>query len=205
MKKAKKAITVILSMLLIISAALLVYFQTRSPLEKAVRSCLDVYYPFWWLSSVKEDAEEKKIDIRFTYKEDMRTLEERRYSMKEIYEAVADVLLKNEESSYQDYSVDILFDDTPKRFGIRNITADGQSLGIYEYYIPMQLKKIAEYFPEARVLEMDMTHYDDIQEISGFSELEYVEFRCYLSEEEKAYIWSLYPDCVIKDLTPSND
>ncbi|MBP3325477.1 MAG: hypothetical protein J6L77_03530 [Coprococcus sp.] len=61
----------------------------------------------------------------------------------------------------------------------------------------MKLSDLAKAFPDADKIELYTVEYGSIEEISGFKDLEVANFKSRLTEEEKEYILSLYPDCIV--------
>lgn len=61
----------------------------------------------------------------------------------------------------------------------------------------IQLKDIAKWFPEVNNLDAQPVSYDSIEEIQGIKDLQSLDLGRDISLEEKKYILSLYPDCII--------
>lgn len=64
----------------------------------------------------------------------------------------------------------------------------------------MNMHDIIKAFPDVTVLEaVKRKGWDSVEQITeGINDLEYLDLNCTLTEEEKEYIWSHFPGCMIK-------
>lgn len=166
-------------------------------LEKAVISCKEHYSSNWKLDFVKEDVERKHIEVEFEYRHG--EADKKISSIINTQKALTECLLLDENSPWRDYVVDIRFRNIAEAFAITNITRSQENLTVGVAELRVSLKEIAEQIPEAKILSFyDSVYYVSMEEIKGFSDLKEIDFGYELSEEEKEYILSLYPECVIK-------
>ncbi len=141
----------------------------------------------------------KEISIHFEIKEgpiDASVLE----SISEIYKALAPIIRECLGNKYDSYPLKFIFLKSNLGRGIFvtcTNNCDVIKLELDGNEIP--LKDVVRVFPELNELEGDMKSikYDSIEEIAGFENLQTLDLHIKLTEEEKAYILSLYPDCEI--------
>ena len=197
--KPEKTITIIFFMIL---AGIIIWNASKSPLERIVSSCSQYALPYWKLDYVIENAEEKHIKI--VYKQSAwGNADEQVQCTKDTVNALYEKLLENPESAYYDYAMDIHFSivNGAENVDVYNLTTDLSSVKIRNTMTSMELEEIVECFPFAKELYVDgVDYHDTIEDIQGFEDLKYFNITLYLTEEEKEYISSLYPDCVIEDL-----
>lgn len=199
-KISKKRIIKVLVLLFTVALIVLIREISRSKLEKLVRSCREYYKPCWKLDYVKEDKEQKQIFIRFEYRSHY---QERSLQLLNTQKILTECLVKDENSQWKDYTVKIAFHHIADWFVISNISTNQENLTIssssgFGSGIIIDLKMLAEYLPDAKELKLDSVRYDSIKEIRGFKNLKRVDFDWGTTEEEKEYILSLFPDCVIE-------
>jgi len=194
MSKKKKRIITVLVLLFAVVFIVFIREVSRSELEKLVRSCREYYKPCWKLAYVKEDNEQKRIEIHFKYRSNY---EERNFCLLNTQKILTERLVQDENSQWKDYTVAIVFHHIGDFFSIRNISANQENMKVRSCNIYIPLKMIAEYLPDAKELDL-YTPYDSIEEIQGFRDLKRICFRQGTTEEEKEYILSLFPDCIIE-------
>lgn len=154
------------------------------------------YYPEWEL---KEIDKGEKGGLCITFDGMIQISGEQYTKAREIYDILTEYMYDKKADKYGGYALEILFYDhtSGRSFWVKK-DINPQNLIIHLDDAPIQLSEIARLFPEAKRLEMSRAYFDSIEEIQGFENLEYVDFgRTALSEEEKDYILSLYPDCEI--------
>ncbi len=198
-KKKKRIITVLI---LFFAVVFIVFIRevSRSKLEKLVRSCREYYKPCWKLDYVKEDKEQKQIFIRFEYRSHY---QERSLQLLNTQKILTERLVQDENSQWKDYTVEIAFHDIADWFVISNISTNQENLIIssssgFGSGIKIDLKMIAEYLPDAKELDLHGAHYNSIEEIQSFRDLKRICFGQGTTEEEREYILSLFPDCIIE-------
>ncbi len=196
-KKKKRIITVLV---LFFAVVFIVFIREagRSKLEKLVRSCREYYKPCWKLAYVKEDNEQKRIEIHFN-KYRSNNPEERYSSLLNTQKILTERLIRDENSQWKDYTVDIHFRYIAEGFTIGNISANQENMEFYSCNSYIPLKVIAEYLPDTKELKLYSAYYNSIEEIQGFRDLKRICFGQGTTEEEKEYILSLFPDCVIEE------
>lgn len=196
--KKKAAVIIIASVALFI----IIWNVSKSPLEKKVAACRKYSWPCWKVGYVDEDIEGKHITI--VYDDDWPESSKQNVCIKETCDALYKLLLEDQNSQYRDYVIDIRFRNAgeAESLNIYNLTADLTAVRIHNFSMTsVPLKTIVECFPYARELSVDgVDYHDTIADIKGFEDLEYFYCALYLSKEEKDYIHSLYPDCVIECL-----
>jgi len=202
MKMSKKKKRIITVLVLLFAVVFIVFIRevSRSKLEKLVRSCREYYKPCWKLDYVKEDKEQKKIFIRLEYRSHY---QERSLQLLNTQKILTERLVKDENSQWKDYTVKIAFQHIADWFAIGNISTNQENLIIssssgFGSGIKIDLKMLAEYLPDAKELKLDSVRYDSIEEIQGFRDLKSICFGQGTTEEEREYILSLFPDCVIE-------
>jgi len=198
MKMSKKKKRIIKILVLFFTVVLIVFIReaSRSKLEKLVRSCREYYKPCWKLAYVKEDKEQKQIRIYFKYRSNY---QERGSNLLETQKVLTERLFQEEGSQWKDYTIAIMFKHIGDQFEISNISFNRGNLAIRgSSGFGIDLKTIAKYFPDAKDLTLNSALYDSIEEIQGFKDLKQVYFTQGTTEEEKEYILSLFPDCIIE-------
>lgn len=197
--KSNKTITVIF---FIILAGVIIWNASKSPLERIVSSCSQYTLPYWKLDYVIENIEEKHIKI--VYNQSVwGNADEQVPCTKDTVNALYEKLLENPESAYYDYVMDIHFNivNGAESVDVYNLTTALSNVRIRNTMTSVELEEIVECFPFAKELYVDGVDYHDmIEDIKGFEDLKYFNITLNLTEEEKEYISSLYPDCVIEDL-----
>lgn len=196
--KPEKTITIIFFMIL---AGIIIWNASKSPLERIVSSCSQYALPYWKLDYVIENAEEKHIKIVYNQSA-WGNADEQVPCTKDTVNALCEKLLKDLESSYHDYVIDVHFSivNGAENLEVYNLTADLSDVRIRNTMTSIALKEIVACFPFAKELYVDgVDYHDTIEDIQGFEDLKYFNITLNLTEEEKEYISSLYPDCVIED------
>lgn len=195
-----KKVTIIF--IVAVALFIIIFNICKSPLEKKVSACWQYAWPYWKLRYIEEDSEEKYITI--VYDRDWGDIEKENICTKKTCDALYEKLLNSEDSQYQDYVIDVYFTKVngAESFGICNMTADLSAIKIHNNSMAtMPLKTIVEYFPNASELYIEHVDYHNtIMDIKGFERLSHLNWNTLLSKEEKEYIYSLYPNCVIECL-----
>ena len=168
------------------------YIGPQSALEKQVKSCSEYYNKCWRLDSVQEDVEQKYIYVKFSYR--YKNYEERLHCIKKTKEELTKVLLESEDTKWRGYTIKLGFLNVGDYFDVEVKAEDIQITS----NMNISIETIASLFPQAKVLYLYPARYESIAEVQGFEELMEIRFSQGLKEEEKAYVWSLFPDCMIK-------
>lgn len=196
LSNGKRNLFISLIVVVAIILFILIYWLTRSEAEKMVLSCRNIYKKSMKLEYVTVDDYKKKIVVDFEMK--YVQCEVTKEEIPKIYKAITDKYFNSQNSKYEDYAVDIYFSDMSSGIGITffNIT---KSLDSVEFHssVNISIKDIAKLFPYISKLNLDPAYYDDISEIKGFTNLDYVFFSQGITYEEEKYILSLYPNCEV--------
>ena len=152
----------------------------------------------WAIYRIDVDEEVKELYICFRQKA---SSSDKGESIRTVYDAVIKAVYNDGWYKWLDYSIDlqfIEFRNDPKYLDIRN-DSSLLSLEIRDYahmykYI-VTVTDIAEYFPETKKLYTNTSAYT---EIGGFDNLEYL-YMGDSDEKIRAYIWGIFPDCVVED------
>ena len=196
MKRKSKIILVITFS--VICIMFLINQFSKSELEKEIISCRDYYKSSMKLDYVICNQEKQHIKICFELKHGF--IEKTLDDISTSYSAITDVLIRDKKSKYKDFSVDISYVYIADILGINNINNSLDSTELYtDVSIGISLKKLAKLFPDIRKLDLDSPIYNDISDIEGFSQLDYVHFAGGITAEEKKYILSIYPECEVDE------
>ena len=144
------------------------------------------------MDSVQENAEQKYIYIIFSYR--YKNYEERLDCIKKTKEELTKVLFESEDTKWRGYTIKLGFLNVGDYFDVEVKAEDIQIAS----NMNISIETIASLFPQAKVLYLYLARYESITEIQGFEELIEIRFSQGLKEEEKAYVWSLFPNCMIK-------
>ncbi len=164
----------------------------QNDIEEQVYTFEDKFEPCWKLKYADYDGENTE-QIRIVFENQNSSDEEGFESMKATYESVANTFLTNPDSNYRDKSF-VLFFTYGKfdGFMIDNIDKNrDQVLFIANHYISAD--DIVHYFPE--ITRIGGVSYMDIQEFDVFRNLEYIYFSRELTQEEKEYLMTRFPNC----------
>ncbi len=191
MKKAIIIGTISIAALLI--SVFFIAWLTKSDLEKYIIMQNEWYAGKWDFDHINIDSENKAILIRFDKKSG-----EWNYNIENIHEIYEWLYKKIYESdNLREYSVSIDFVSIGEYFSIRNLTYNFNQLEI-RCNTAVSLEKIAAKFSEATELYLFPAYYDDITEIGGFCDLQYVYFSNTITDDEIATIKSCFPNCELE-------
>lgn len=207
------AACLVLALIFLITCVLalaLYFYDPLTATEKAfVRSIKESYEDYWVCEDVSEDNNQITISLYVKNKDmlwdsGMNVLSD---SVVAVYEAVKDNFLSDDE--WREYTVNICFErsrNSHENFIVNNIDANETNLEIaMQWYGFMDAGEIAEKFPNTKTLWG--TYISDITNgIEKFDCLKIL-YDYNITDEEKEYVWSAFPDCVIecKDGTCVND
>ena len=171
----------------------LISWFTKNDLEKTIITQRECYAEKWDLDSAYVDNQNKTVLISFYKKHGVwkNNIE----NIREIYERLSQKIY--EDGSLKEYSIDFSFVDNGDLFVIRNITYNSNQMEI-RCNTAVDLKTIADKFPQATELHLFPAIYNDISEIEGFNDLQYVYFSNTITDDEIAAIKSRFPDCEIE-------
>ena len=191
----KKRIGLVLAIgLCIIFALLIYYFLIIDDAERRVLSCREVYSKYVDFGYVEKDEEEKLITISFDdWKGGSETLFS---SVKPIYDAIINSFFEESEK-YGDYALKIIFAKNGDNMVLGNIVKDSESISFMTNFF-VELSYVADTFPNATEVKLIVTEYDDISEIDGFYDLDYLYLGGRISTRDEEYIMSKFPDCVFE-------
>ncbi len=196
----KKKATVLIFVTVILM--LRMWNLSRTPLDKTVTACWKYALPCWQFDYVLESEEKKHIKI--VYKQSAWSeADKQTMCTKNVVTALYEKLLFEPASPYHDYVIDIHFSivNGAETLEVHNMTAELDSVQIHNGMTSVSLQDIVDCFPYAKELFVDGVNYHDtIRQIKGFDDLQHFSIGLYLSEEEKEYIYSIYPNCVVEDL-----
>ena len=181
--------------------------EEKNPYNIYVRQYSDIYEPDWELDNVgissETDYEYARIKVRFWGENDVWNLTD----MAHICYTLAPKIRSYMGEEYQSYALVISFEgyagaifqfiyyDTNKRM----IAFDHQR----SHYIT--LAEIIEAFPDMTSINTDgsvVMSFDDLKSIEQLESLQdWWCFRETMPENWKEYIWSIFPDCEIRDLS----
>lgn len=196
MKRKSKSIMIILIALSVICIVFLIKQLSKSELEKKIISCRDYYKNSMKLDYVICDPDKKYIKVMFELKHGF--IEKTLCDISTSYETITNVLLRDNQSKYKDFSINISYVYIGDILGINNINNSFDTTALYTN-VSIYLKDIVKLFPDIRKLDLDSPMYDNISEIGGFSNLDYVHFAGGITAEEKKYILSIYPECEVDE------
>lgn len=188
--------SLIVSIVVIIIILLLPIFvrQSRSELEKIIISCESTYSECWKLSSVTQIDSEKKIIIYFRYSGG--DLQSEMETIQKSFDTISNVLLKQSDSKYKDYSISYSFEHVQSKLMLLSVDKNLDKIQLHtDMQIP--LRSLASFFPQVRSLYLYPAYYDDIDEIKNFQSLKKVYFSQGVSDEDKEAIRSAFPGCEI--------
>ena len=165
-----------------------------------VQIALDPYrYLFkddWEIFETHLDDENKEISIYF---KDVYSDEGEH--VRDTYDAIVKIFYDEGLGKWKDYTINLKFKSyrsSPETLQIINDNSL-QSLAVisssYTSAYILSIKEIAECFPETKSLSVD--EIDEYSDLRGFDNLKYFEVD-EIDEEEREYVWSLFPECVIK-------
>lgn len=186
----KSVIISIVSAAIVLVAIFLIVWLPKSDLEKYIVLHNACYCEKWKFKYTNFDNENQKLSIRFDKKSG--AWNNNIDNIREIYEWLYNKVYEND--SLREYSVDLDFVGIGEYFSIQNISYDLNQLEIW-CNTAVDLKKISVKFSDAAELYLSPAHYNDIMEIKGFSDLQYIYFSNALSDDKIAAIKSCFPDC----------
>ena len=176
------------------------FYRTQSDAGKAfIRSTVQQYM---WRWSCSIDEEDNELTVYFHMKKGLfgdDNLDKYADSIVSIYAAVKDKFLADEK--WSDYVVSLGFftagSSSPDYFMVNYIDRDDSSLEIkMDWGGMMDMRDIAENFPNTKSLYLD--YIGDITDgLDGFKNLTFPSDYG-ITEEEREYVWSLFPECVIE-------
>ena len=193
MKKLRKIGVAVICIATFLCLIPLVNRLTRNDLEKAVMSCKKYYEPSWKLDNIQEDTEQKYIFFKFCYR--YKNYGDRFLCIKNTIENLTNILLEPEDSKWGKYTLRLGFLNVGDYF---DVIVNEKQLQVTTN-MNISVEKIAELFPDTDVLSLYPARYNSIIEIQGFEDLKEIRFSQGLTDEEKAYVWSLFPNCIIED------
>lgn len=197
MKKYVKKIFIAIMCLLIIYLAVMIYRTNFTKMYRMVYTVKDLYSPYMDLEGVHiEENEPNTIHIEFDMKVDCMYIVD---ELDAIYEKLLYVFLYDPNSPYQRYD---LLVDFSCRWGehMAILYRDhGQSVCLHMSISGRSSSlKIVERFPEITELYcFGSAYYDNVEELQGFDNLKILCLSQKMTEEDKGYIQSIYPDCYI--------
>lgn len=182
-------ITIVGITILLISIFLIVWLP-KSDLEKYIIMHNANYSEKWKFNHANVDNENQTISIRFDKKSGAWN-----ENFDNIYEIYKWLNVKvYETDNLKDYLFNLDFIGNGEYFSIRNISSDLNQLEIC-CNTTVDLKKISVKFSNVKKLNLSPAYYNDITEIEGFSDLQYVYFSQAITDDEIATIKSYFPDC----------
>ncbi len=182
-------ITIVGITILLISIFLIVWLP-KSDLEKYIIMHNANYSEKWKFNHANVDNENQTISIRFDKKSGAWN-----ENFDNIYEIYKWLNVKvYETDNLKDYLFNLDFIGNGEYFSIRNISSDLNQMEIC-CNTTVDLKKISVKFSNVKKLNLSPAYYNDITEIEGFSDLQYVYFSQAITDDEIATIKSYFPDC----------
>lgn len=155
------------------------------------------------LDYVEVDKESKEIKIKFEHL--YGSMEEKYETIEKTYEAIKQEFL-DEDSVYQDYSISMTFTSGGggQYFSIQGIDGTLDDLRVKGNFFESKIEFYIETFPEVDYLYLSFIEYDNIEQLNSFEDLKYLYFGCGITEAEKEYILSVFPECYLNDNTIVN-
>lgn len=180
-------------------------------MNKVIRTSYEEIYSEKWTfngAGIYDEEHSPMFDASYNSKEIMIHFEIKEGSMDEsvleniaeIYKALAPTIRECLGNEYASYPLVFFFQKSYRGEMIRvTCTNNCNTIQIKFDGEKISLKDIVRVFPELNELEGDMKSikYDSIEELAGFENLQTLDLHIRLTEEEKEYILSLYPDCEI--------
>ncbi len=175
------------------------FYRTQSDAGKAfIRSTVHQYMWRWTCSTSEEDNE---LTVNFRMKKGLfgdDDLDKYADSIVSIYDAVKEEFFADDR--WSDYTVNIGFyegSSSSNHFDINNIDKDESNLEIkMDWGGMMDMRDIAENFPNTKSLYSD--YISGITNgLDGFENLTFLSDYG-ITKEEREYVWSLFPECVIE-------
>lgn len=186
----KKFIFIIVSIILLLVSVFLIVWLPKSDLEKYIIINNACYSEKWKLTHTNVDSENQTLSIRFDKKRG--GWNDNIDNIYEIYKWLCKKIYEND--NFRKYSVNIDFLGIGEYFSIRNITYDSNRLEIW-CNTAVRLKNISAMFSDAKKLYLFPAVYNDISEIEGFSNLQYIYFSQKITDDEIMTVKSYFPDC----------
>lgn len=199
MKKYKKKIIIAVICLLFGCIAVGIYQTRFTKMYRMVYSAVDIYSSVMRFDSVHIDYDNPNaIYIGFTMKENYDEVFDK---IDALYEKLVDVFLYDSDSPYQEYDLIMDFDSPWGESFTIHVGDKGQYVNLEIRTSDISFRDVVERFPETTELYCAPVMYNSIEEIQGLTDLKKIYFSSQkLSEEEKEYILSLYPNCIIEEL-----
>lgn len=188
-RKVKKVFACVLAIILVFFVG---YKIKQDELTKIVKSCRKCYNECWKLESVHEDTDQRHIIIKFSYR--YKNFEDRFLCIKNTQEKLTSTLLDSEEHKWRDYTIQLGFLNVGDYF---DVSTNGKQIQIASN-MNVSVEAIAKLFPETTELSLAPACYSTIEELCGFEKLERIYFSQGLTEEEKAFVLTIFPQCFIE-------
>lgn len=199
MVETKKKKYIIFRIFIAIALIISVKIIYKDKLYHKIHSCKKYYRSNWTLEQRSADLwEENTIDISFSMKFSLKDYDydDVLNSISKTCDAIVYTFLEDPKSQYKNYNLQIVFNDIDVNF-IIYVDGNNQSIDIYNDFYDLSIADIATYFPETEALTFFRFNNVDIEEIVGFTDLKEISIGRKLTEEEKEYIKSIFPDCYI--------
>ena len=213
-KKRKKWLIPVCIVVILIIVIGIIRYNNNKPIKKEnqynvfVRQYSEVYEPDWELDNVsiapETDIEYAGVEVRFWGEEGVWNLTD----MAHICYILAPKIRSYMGEEYQSYVLSFVFEGYAGRsFAFRYYDGDKkmislESMGGYGITLP----KIIEAFPDMTSISTDGSiaiSFDDLKAISQLEDLQewWLQGGTTVPENWKEYIWSIFPDCEIRDLS----
>lgn len=183
MKRHKKRIIIVVICLLFGCVAVGIYQARFTKKYRMVYRATDIYFSDMCFDSVHIDYDNPNaIYIGFTMKENYDKVFGK---IDALYEKLVDIFLYDPDSPWGE------------PFTI-HVGDKGQYVYLEIRTLDISFGDIVGRFPEVTELYCGPVLYGSITEIQGFTDLKKISFTHNLEDEERGYILSLYPDCIIE-------
>ena len=212
-KRKKWLIPVCIAVVILIMVIGIICYNNNKPVKKEnpynvfVRQYSEVYEPDWELDNVgitpETDIEYARVEVRFWGEEGVWNLTD----MANICYILAPKIRSYMGEEYQSYVLSFVFEGYAGRsFAFRYYDGDKkmislESMGGYGITLP----KIIEAFPDMTSISTDGDVAISFDALKAIEQLESLQdwwcFRETMPENWKEYIWSIFPDCEIRDLS----
>ena len=212
-KRKKWLIPVCIVVVILIMVSGIICYNNNKPIKKEnqynvfVRQYSEVYEPDWELEYVgilsETDIQYAGVKVHFQNITDSWNLD----NMAKISYILAPKIRSYMGEEYQSYVLSFVFEGYAGRsFAFRYYDGDKkmislESMGGYGITLP----KIIEAFPDMTSISTDgsiVISFDDLKAIEQLESLQ--DWWCFseiMPEKWKEYIWSIFPDCEIRDLS----
>lgn len=183
----------IVSVVIVLVSIFLMVWLTKSDLEKYIIIHNEYYIEKWDFDHINIDSENQTILIRFDKKSG--AWNDNVDNIEKIYKWLNSKVYEN--NSLREYSINIEFVGIGEYFSIRNVTFDLNQLEIW-CNTTVEIKNISAEFSDATKLYLFPAFYNDITEIKGFSNLQYIYFSNTITDDEILTIKFYFPDCELE-------